>query len=214
MKGLLKNNFLGACASGRIFAVFMLLLGIFVSAVISQSLLIGYVMIGMVGFPICAIAVAKNEFTSKWGKYKLTLPVKRADIVKSLFLNQLIWLLIGTLFALAGTGLSWLLHGCPFDQPIDIVTMFALGLSISLLTGAAFFPMFYLGGAERSEVFLLIALLCAVTVDSVIISVLNDLLEPGTATILFGAGALAAGSLLAFGLSCPLSVKLFRRNEY
>lgn len=214
MKGLLKNNFLAVCASGRVFAAFMFLLGIFVVSVISQSLLIGYVMIGMVGFSVCAIAVAKNEFTSKWGKYKLTLPVKRADIVKSLFINQLIWLLIGTLFALSGTGLSWLLHGCPFDQPIDIVTMFALGLSISLFTGAVFFPMFYLGGAERSEVFLLISLLCAVTVDSVIISVLNDLLEPGIATILFGAGALLASSLLVFGLSCPLCVKLFRRNEY
>ena len=214
MKGLLKNNFLAVCASGRVFAAFMFLLGIFVVAVISQSLLIGYVMIGMVGFSVCAIAVAKNEFTSKWGKYKLTLPVKRADIVKSLFINQLIWLLIGTLFALSGTGLSWLLHGCPFDQPIDIVTMFALGLSISLFTGAVFFPMFYLGGAERSEVFLLISLLCAVTVDSVIISVLNDLLESGTSTILFGAGALFASSLLVFGLSYPLCVKLFRINEY
>lgn len=214
MKGLLKNNFLAVCASGKVFAAFMLLLGIFVVAVISQSLLIGYAMIGMVGFSVNAIAVAKNEFISKWGKYKLTLPVKRADIVKSLFLNQIIWLLIGTLFALTGTGLSWLLHGCPFDQPIDIITMFALGLSISLFTGAAFFPMFYLGGAERSEVFLVIALLCAVAVDSVIVSVLNDLLEPGTATILVGAGALFAGSLLAFGLSCLLSVVLFKKNEY
>ena len=45
-----------------------------------------------------AIAITKNEYVSKWGKYQLTLPVKRTDIVKSLFLNQMIWLLVGTFF--------------------------------------------------------------------------------------------------------------------
>ena len=58
----------------------------------------------------------------KWGKYKLTAPVKRADIVKSYFINQLIWLFVGMIFAGVGPGLSWLLYGCPFDQNIDALT--------------------------------------------------------------------------------------------
>ena len=214
MKGLLKNNFFTVYINAKIFSVFMLLLGIFVIAVPSQSFQICFVMIGIVGFSVNAIVVVKNEFVSKWGKYKLTLPVKRADIVKSYFINQIIWLLAGTLFVGIGVGLSWLLHGCAFDQSIDALTMFALGVSISLFMGAIFFPLFYLGGAERSDAFLIIALLCAFGIDLVIVTVTNELLEPGITTILLGVAALLGCSLLAFFISYPLTVSIFKRKEY
>lgn len=99
MKGLLKNNFLTVYSNAKVFSIFMLILGLFVVAVISQPLLIGYVLLSMVGFSVNAITSIKKEFISKWGKYKLTLPVKRATIVKSYFISQLIWLLVGTLYA-------------------------------------------------------------------------------------------------------------------
>lgn len=214
MKGLLKNNLYATLSNAKVFSGFMLLFGIFTVAVISQSLQIGYVMITIIGFSVNAITFLKSEVASKWGKYKLTLPVKRSDIVKSLFINQLLWLLIGTLWAGIEMLLSCLLHGCPFDQTIDILTMFALGISISLFAGALFFPLFYAGGEERSEVFLGIALLCAGGIDFAIISVLNDLLAPGTAGILLGAAALLACSTSAFALSYPLTVSIFKRKEY
>lgn len=214
MKGLLKNNIYATLSNAKVFSGFLILFGIFVVAVISQSLQIGYVMIGVIGFSINAITVAKNEFTSKWGKYKLTLPVKRADIIKSLFLNQIIWLLAGTLFVGIEVSLSWLFHGCSFDQPIDILTMFSLGISMSLFTGAVFFPLFYIGGAERSEVFLIISLLCAFGIDFSIISIINNLQEPGISSIVFGAVILIVCSILAFALSYPLTVCIFKRKEY
>lgn len=214
MKGLLKNNLYATLSNAKIFSGFMLLFGIFSVAVVSQSLQIYYVMIGIVGFSVNAVAVVKNEFTSKWGKFKLTLPVKRAEIIKSIFLNQIIWLLIGTLFGGIEISLSWLLHGCLFDQYIDILTMFALGISMSLFMGAMFFPLLYLGGEERSEVFLVIALLCAIAIDFVLVTVLNDLLEPGITAILLGAVVMLACSLLAFILSYPLTVSIFKRKEY
>lgn len=214
MKGLLKNNFFTVLANVKVFSAFMLILGIFVAAVRSQSFQIGYVMIGIVGFSVNAIVGVKNEFVSKWGKYKLTTPVKREDIVKSLFLNQIIWLLIGTLFAGIVMGVSWLLHGCPFDQSIDALTLVALGISVSLFMGAMFFPLFYLGGVERSDVFLVITLLCSFGIDLVITTLINELLDPGITTILFGASALIASSLLAFALSYTLSVLIFKRKAY
>lgn len=214
MKGLIKNNLFAVWANAKVFSVFMLILGIFVVAVRSQSFLICYVLIGIVGFSVNAIVVTKNEFVSKWGKYKLTLPVRRADIVKSYFINQIIWLLFGTLFAGTGMGVSWLIHGCPFDQSIDVLTMVSLGVSISLFMGAIFFPLFYLGGAERSDVFLVITLLCAFAIDLVIVTVINELLEPGITTILLGAAALLVCSLLVFSLSYPLTVSIFKRKEY
>lgn len=214
MKGLLKNNLYGVWANAKAFSVFMFLLGIFIVAVCSQSFQIGYVLTGIVGFSVNAIVSLKNEFASKWGKYKLTMPIKRADIVKSYFINQIIWLLVGTLFTGTGMGLSWLIHGCPFDQKIDALTLVVLGISISLFMGAFFFPLFYLGGAERSDAFLVITLLCAFGVDLAIVTVINQLLEPGITTILLGAAILFISSLMAFLLSYLITVGIFKGKEY
>ena len=214
MKGLLRNNFFAVCANAKVFSIFMLLFGIFTVSVISQSLLIGFVIIAIVGFSVSAISISKNEFVSKWAKYKLTLPVKRADIIISAFINQIFWLLIGMFFAGTGMSLSWLLHGCLFDQPIDILSMFALGISISLFMGAVFFPLFYLGGEEKSEIFLVISLLCAFAVDFTIISIYNNLSEPGVISILFGNAVLLTCSLIIFALSCLLTISIFKRKEY
>lgn len=214
MKGLLKNNLYATLASAKAFSVFMLLWGIFSVAVISQSLQIGFVMVGIVGFSLNAIIIVKNESASKWGKYKLTLPVKRADIVRSLFANQIVWMLVGTFFAGIELSLSSFLHGSPFDQRIDILSMFALGISISLFMGAIFFPLFYLGGEERCEVFMVISLLCAGVIDFAIVSALNDLLEPGIFTILTGAAVLIVCSAAAFAVSGFLTIGIFKRKEY
>lgn len=214
MKGLLKNNLYATLSNAKVFSGFMILFGIFVVAVISQSLQIGYTMVGIIGFSANAVLTGKNESSSKWGKYKLTLPVKRADIVKSLFLNQVIWLFAGTVFVGIEISLSWLIHGCPFDQRIDVLTMFAIGISMSLFMGAIFFPLLYIGGEERGEVFLIIALLCAFGIDFAIISVVNDILDHGLFCIMFGAAVLIAGSLAAFALSYPLTVSIFKQREY
>lgn len=214
MKGLIRNNLYATYAGARVFSGFMILFGIFVVAVISQSLQIGYVMIGIIGFSANAVIICKNEFTSKWGKYKLTLPVKRADIIKSLFLNQIIWLLVGVLLTGLELCLSYFFHGCLFDQPIDILSMFALGISMSFFMSAIFFPLFYIGGEERAEVFLIISLLCAFGLDLTIVTIVNDLLSWGTASIVLGNGILVGCSLLAFALSYPLTVCIFKRKEY
>ena len=214
MKGLLKNNLYATIPNAKVFSISMFLLGVFVVAVTSQQLLIYYVMIGIIGFSANAMMVVKSEFALKWGKYKLTLPVKRADIVKSYFINQIIWLFAGTLFAGIAMCLSWLLHGCLFDQPIDILTLFALGVSMSLLMGAMFYPLFCLSGTERGDVFLIITFLCALGIDLVLVTVINELLESGTATILLGVAVLLVCSMLAFSISYPVTVGIFKRKEY
>lgn len=214
MKGLLKNNFFAACSNAKVFSVFMLVAGIFVVAILNPAILIGYVLFGIDGFSVIALAGLKREYLSKWGKYKLTLPLKRADIIKSHFISQLIWLTVGTFYAGAGVSLSWLLHGCPFDKSIDTLSVFALGISISLLTAALFFPLFYLGGEERGDVFLMISLLCGSGIAFIIISLLNFYLDPGLTAILLGDAVLFISSLLAFTFSYPLTVGIYSKKEY
>ncbi|MDE7478884.1 MAG: ABC-2 transporter permease [Lachnospiraceae bacterium] len=207
MRGLLKNDFLAVYTNAKVFSVFMFLFGIFCAAVTSQSLQMYYIVIGTVGFSMNTVAVLNNEYSSKWGKYKLTLPIKRADIVKSQFLNHLLWLLIGILFVGIELCLSWLLHGFPFEQSIDMLSVFALGISISLFMGAIFIPLFYLGGAEKSTVFLIISVLCAIGIDAVLVNITD-------ASFLFGIVMMLVCSSLTFALSYPITVRIFRKREY
>ena len=134
--------------------------------------------------------------------------------MKSYFISQLIWLLVGILYAGIVISSSWALHGCPYDNSIDVVSIFALGISVSIFTGAFFFPLLYLGGEERSDVFLVISLLCGIGVVLGIISVLNLYLVPGVITILLSAAILLLSSLLMFSLSYPLTVRIYHKKEY
>ena len=164
MKGLLKNNYFAVRSNAKAFSVFMLLLGIFVVAVISPSLLMGYALLGMIGFSLNAIAGLRKESSTKWSKYKLTAPVKRSDIVKSYFISQILWLIVGIAYAGIGVALSIMLHGVTLDRNVDIFMLFVIGIGISLFMGAIFFPLFYWGGEERNEVFLIISLLCGIVI--------------------------------------------------
>lgn len=216
MKGLLINNFYAVRSSAKVFSIFMLLLGAFVTIVISQQLLLFYMLLGIIGFSINAIASMGKDYISKWGKYKLTSPVKRADIVKSYFISQLIWLLTGIIFAGIVMSASWLLHGCPFDRSVDAFMVLSTGISISLFAGAIFFPLFYLGGEERNGAFLVISLLCAIGIVMGITTAINIVFGSNMTTwhIILGALIMLTCSLLIFALSYPLTVAIFKRKEY
>ncbi len=208
MKGLLKNNFYAAWANAKVFSIFMFVWGIFVVAIPVETLQMWFIMIGIVGFSVNAAAGIGNEFTSKWGKYKLTLPVRRADIVKSMFSSQIIWLFVGLLFAGIGIALSFLLHGCSYDQFIDMLSMFALGISMSFFMDAMFIPLLlYLGGEEKSIVFLVITLLCAFGIASVLFNVTD-------AAPMLGIALSIICSVLIFALSYPLTLCIYKRKEY
>lgn len=214
MKGLLKNNFYATLPGAKTLILVMVLVGAFIAAVISQSLLIAYIVLGIIGFSEAALGIVKDEFSSKWGKYKLTLPVKRAEIIKSQFLNQLLWMAVGIFFAITVTALSWLLHGSLFDVPLDIVTTFVMGISMSLFAGALFFPLFYCFGEERGSVLIGLSLVCSFGFDYAIVTLFNYYAKPGPQKPLLGIIILMTASLLAFGLSYPLTVRIFQRREY
>lgn len=215
MKGLLRNNFLAASSNAIVFASFLLLWGISAVAFPNRAMLIGFGLSGMVGFSANGIFSLQRESAARWAKYKLTLPVKRADVIRSYYISQLAWLLAGMLFSAAVIGLSWLFHGCPFDLYTDVLLVFGLGISMSLFLCAIFFPVFYWGGEDKGEALLAIALLCAIALDAGLVALLNLFLtKPGMATALIGTGAMAACSALAFALSYPLTVYIYGRKEY
>lgn len=215
MKGLLRNNLLAAFSNAVVFSVFLLLWGIFIMVFPDRDLLIGFGLSGMVGFSANGIFSIQRESSSRWGKYKLTAPVKRSDIIKSHYITQLVWLLWGILFTAAAIMVSSrFFHRWPLDLYTDL-PLFALGTSMSLFLCAIFFPLFYLGREERGEVLLVIALLCAAAADAGLVRLLNLLLtNQGPVTILLGTAAMTGCSAVVFALSCPLTAHIYSRKEY
>lgn len=217
MKGLIKSNLYTALLNAKVFFITIVLLGIFVIAMDagSPSLIICQLSV-MIGFSFISLESVGLESISKWSKYKLTAPVKRSDIVKSLYLSLLLWLSVGVVFAGISTALSAVLHGYPFDRNTDVFMLFAAGIGISLFMGAVFFPLFFLGGEERNGVFLIVSILCGIGIVMGISSLINSLFPNGMTTRqnILGCTAVVACAALAFILSCPLTVYLFQRKEY
>ncbi len=203
MKGLFRNNFFAVWINAKVFLIFMLLFAIVVTIIPEQTLQMYFIMIGIVGFSVIAATAIGNEFSLKWGKYKLTLPVKRTDIVRSLFLNQIFWIIVGTLFTGIASGLSYMIHGFSFDQFSGIFSLFILAVSISFFMGAIFIPMIYLTGDDKIIVFLIISLFCAVGIAAMLFNI-----------PLFGNVIIITCALLLFAVSYPLTVSVFKRKEF
>ena len=203
MKGLFRNNFFAVWINAKVFLIFMLLFAIVVTIIPEQTLQMYFIMIGIVGFSVIAATAIGNEFSLKWGKYKLTLPVKRTDIVRSLFLNQIFWTIVGTLFTGIVTGLSYMIQGFSFDQFSGIFSLFILAVSISFFMGAIFIPLIYLTGEDKIVVFLVISLLCAVGIAAMLFNI-----------PLFGNVIIITCALLLFIVSYPLTISIFKRKEF
>ncbi|RKI81601.1 ABC-2 transporter permease [bacterium 0.1xD8-71] len=203
MKGLFRNNFFAVWINAKVFLIFMLLFAIVVTIIPEQTLQMYFIMIGIVGFSVIAATAIGNEFSLKWGKYKLTLPVKRTDIVRSLFLNQIFWTIVGTLFTGIVTGLSYMIQGFSFDQFSGIFSLFILAVSISFFMGAIFIPMIYLTGEDKIVVFLIISLFCAVSIAAMLFNI-----------PLFGNAIIITCALMLFAVSYPLTISIFKRKEF
>ncbi len=218
MKGLLRNNFYATLSNVKAFSFVMLLLGVFVVAMDNKipSLIIGYMLLGMIGFSLNSTASLRKESSTKWNKYKLTTPAKRTSIVQSYFLSLLLWLAIGILFAAGGVTLSILLHGFPFDRNTDVFMLFVVGVAISLFMGAIFFPLFYLGGEERNEVFLVVSLLGGIGIVMGLSTFINTLFPSpmNTRQIVISGILILVCALLVFALSCPLTAFVYLKKEY
>ncbi len=146
--------------------------------------------------------VIGNEFSSKWGKYKLTLPVKRIDIVKFIY-KSIIMDYDRSAFRWHYNSLSYLLHGITFEQFEGISGVLVVGISISLSMGAIFIPMVYLAGEDKTIVFLIISLICALGIVTMLFNI-----------PLFGPFILIGCSILLFIVSFPLTVGIFKEKEY
>ena len=217
MKGLLKSNYFATIVNAKVITVIMASLCTLSIVIKSQILLISFVLLSMIGFAVISLASIRKETNSKWGKYKLTLPIKRAAIVQSYYLSLVFWLLWGIFIAGIGIALSILLRGFLFDKNTDIINLYVAGIGISLFMGAIFFPLFHWqGGEERSEAFLAISLILGTGMMIGVSTVINALFtKPMTTLQTIKADILILlWAILVFVFSCLLTIHIYRKRDY
>ena len=177
--------------------------------------LFAFLCITVIGFPfISSIGLRKNS-GGKWNQYILSLPVKRCEIIKSVFMTQLITIVIGSILSMGLFLSSFALHGFAFYRSVDVLLLFSSAIGIILIMNAIFLPISYLDSNDRTEAISIMSLLISIAIMIGLIAVINILLEkPSDAQlIIFGIGNLILSSTL-FLLSYLLTVRIYLKLDY
>lgn len=212
MKGLIKNNYYKLISSLKLWLVLIILLGIATIVFDNKntSLLMGFSYISIIGFSTSTLVGLSKNNSGKWNKYILTLPVERAEIVKSKFVTQAHVICVGIVFTGIVFITSILLHGFPFYKYTDIPMLLSVSIGISLLMSSIFFPISCIDTKDRIEVISIISLLVSVGIMMGIITALNILLEKPTDIQL----TLISAGVILFSCICYFASYKFTSHRY
>ena len=216
MKGLLTNNYYATVANAKIFSIAMVLLCALAIVMKNLVFFIGFMVLCMIGFSLISIAGLRRDLGTKWNKYKLTVPVRRTDIIRSYYLSLILWLLLGMIIVGSGVACSIILRSFILDLYIDIYNMYVFSVGVSLFIGAVFFPLFFSrGGEDRNEALLAISILCGNGIVSGMIVLMNRLFSDMTDTEIIIAGMIILTiAMIAFVLSYILTIRIYRKRDY
>lgn len=219
MTGLLKNDFY---AVAELMGMgFILIIGLGVILLISgdATILIGYPVLSVPAVAITSISGFQREGISKWAKYKLTLPVRRVDIVKSQYINHALWSFLGVAVASAFVGGAVLIHGNIYFYYgfRDAITLILAGGVIAFLIGSLSYPLYYALSADKATIVTAVSALGSIGIVFGL-SVLMNALSTGsyvTDSHYYGSLAAIVGITAALYLSSFLvSVSIFKKKEY
>lgn len=216
MAGLVRNYYYKIVSSLRILLIFIFSIGILILIFGGRNEipLFAFLCLTVIGFPfINSIGLRKNS-GGKWERYILTLPVKRCEIIKSVFATQLITISFGSAAALGLFFASFLFHGFAFYRYVDVLLLFSSAIGIGLIMNAIFLPLSYSDSSDRVEAISIISLLVAIAVMVGLITAVNFFLEKPTDAqlVIFGIACLLL-SFFAFISSYLITVKIYSNKD-
>lgn len=215
MKGLLRNHYYKILSGLRILLIFILLAGALILLFGGgEDLLTAFLCLSVIAFPFISSIAVRKSGGGKWDQYILSLPVRRYEIVKSVFITQLIAILIGSAISMALFLTSFAIHGFMFYRYVDVLLLFSSAIGTSLIMNAIFLPISYLDSSDRIEAVSIISLIIAVAAMTALITIINIFLEkPSNIQLaVFGVGILILSSA-AFVLSYFLTVGIYSKKD-
>ncbi len=216
MKGLIRNHYYKIVSNLKILLVFIFIAGavVLIFGARNEMLLLAFLCLTVIAFPFISSTGLRKNNNGKWNQYILTLPVKKRDIVKSVFITQLMIIATGSLLAFGVFLISFSFHGFAFYRYVDVFLLFSTSIGTSLIMNAIFFPISYLDSSDRTEATSVISLLMAVLIMAGLITVTNIFLKKPSdlQLIIFGAGSLIL-SASTYVLSGFLTVIIYSRKD-
>ena len=169
MKGLLKNNFMGVLENIKILIPLVLLFGILVSATGSASLLGIFSLILTPALLVLVVLCLRKESLSKWYKYKISLPVKRNQIVQSYYISHVCWCVAGMIVVTIFMTITILIHGNQYFYYgfRDAFTLVLGGGILAILVGISVLINIFLGNKDVSDTTYYISLIMILSITCV-----------------------------------------------
>lgn len=219
MKGLLRNNFYGAISNVKLILVFDMALYAILLVSGNDLLMTILSIITAPSLSLLAISGLRKENSSKWGKYKLTLPVTRREIIKSQFIMHFFWTGLGASGAAAFMLLTVLIHGnLYFAYGLrDAATLILCGGVLSILIGATSYPLLYLCGTERIEAILIVGVTVSIAIVLALTMGINAFLGPGNVTNVeyyMSVTIILAISFVLYAVSYFATIAIFEKKAY
>ena len=154
IKGLLyfsmqtsKGNFFIAIFVGFMMGISLLITG-------NEILYIFFVLVTILMPPILYMMGTVNSgTTSNWERFRISIPIRRTDVVASNYIGIIVSLLVvGVPILLVFSGLSSLFHSDFRDVIISLaINYFSMFLGMVLFTGALFYPLDIAYGDKAGE---------------------------------------------------------------
>ena len=218
MKGLLKNNFMGVIENLKLLFPLTIIFGIIVSVTGNASLLSIYSLSIAPILSILVVLCMRKETLSKWYKYKLSLPVKRNDIVQSYYISHLCWCIGGMAIVTFFMLLTVIVHGNQYFQYgfRDAISLIFGGGILALFIGSFFYPLYYFFGVEKIEMTAIISLVISVAVIVGISLLINIFIggDVSDTTYYISLAAISMITCITFVCSYLLSTFIFKTKEY
>ncbi|SDO24952.1 ABC-2 family transporter protein [Eubacterium maltosivorans] len=207
MKGLIIKEFLGMRRYFRILAVLMVLYIFMAFGMASTSIFSG---VNAILVMICALSSFNYDSYNHWDEFAMTLPLSRADLVKSKYLFILLLCAFGTVITLA---LS-LVIGRMIHVSIEEILIGTLcSALVALFLGALATPIIYKFGVEKARYVLMIVVLIP-TLIFISFSSYLPALRPLSAQTLTLLAWCSPVFVLAFGLlSYVVSRRIFMNKD-
>ena len=153
MKGLIIKEFLGLRRYFRILAVLMVLYIFMAFGMTSVSI---FASVNAILIMICSLSSFSYDSYNHWNEFALSLPLNRADLVKSKYLFILLLCAFGTVITLALSLIVGLIIHLPM-QEILISTL--VSLLVALFLGGLITPFIYKFGTEKARFIMMITVL-------------------------------------------------------
>ena len=219
MTGLFKNNFYAVSELMKIVIFLSAAAGILLLVSGSPELLTWFTILPAPAAAVVSVFGLQRESRSQWSKYKLTLPVRRVDILKSQYLTHTLWAILAMTAVSAVIGGTVLIHGNLYFYYgfRDAVTLVSAGGVIALLIGALSYPLHYLMSEDKAIIVPFLSTLGSVAIVfglSALVSALNNGKVLSDQQYYKSLGLIIAITIILYFLSFCLSISIFQKKEY